>query len=172
MDLNGTPHRMWQFRKGSCPVSITRHSRMPGEIPSLTDKRFLRTWPQTRIPLSPCREEAWAVVMPTSTVLYRGVGRYKKLEVSKDTFRPWKNLGVAVQCTDLVFARLPRIEQHTVMDNQSRILGVSVMNRWLADFLVRSPCGSPVHGLRDRSMGDQRAQINYRTAKRGRFPMP
>ena len=45
-------------------------------------------------------------------------------------------------------------------------------NRWLVDFLVRSPCGSPVHGLRDRSMGDQRAQINYRTAKRGRFPTP
>ena len=78
---------------------------------------------------------------------------------------------MAVQCTDLVFARLRRIEQHTVMDNQCRILGVSVTNRWLADFLVRSPCGSPVHGLRDRSMGDQRAQINYRTANRGRLPI-
>ena len=79
---------------------------------------------------------------------------------------------MAVQCTDLVFARLPRIEQHTVMGNQSQILGVSVINRWRADFLVRSPCGSPVHGLRDRSMGDQRAQIKYRTANRGRLPTP
>ena len=79
---------------------------------------------------------------------------------------------MAVQCTDLVSARPPRIEQHTVMDNQLRILEVSVINRWLADFLVRSPCGSPVHGLRDRSMGDQRTQINNRTANCGRLPMP
>ena len=79
---------------------------------------------------------------------------------------------MAVQCTDLVSARPPRIEQHTVMDNQLRILEVSVINRWLADFLVRSPSGSPVHGLRDRSMGDQRTQINNRTANCGRLPMP
>ena len=79
---------------------------------------------------------------------------------------------MAVRCTDLVSARLQRIEQHTVMDNQSRILGVSVINRWLADFLVRSPCGSPAHGLRDRSMGDQRTQINNKTVNRGRSLMP
>ena len=77
--------------------------------------------------------------------------------------------------TQCHFSRLctPRTDKAAyVTDNPSRILGVSVTNRWLADFLVRSPCGSPVHGLRDRSMGDQRAQINYRTAKRGRFSMP
>ena len=46
------------------------------------------------------------------------------------------------------------------------------MNRCFADFVASLPCGIHVPGVRDRSMGNQRTQINNRTVNRGRVPMP
>ena len=170
--LNGTPHRMWQFMKGSCLVPITPCSRMPGQTATLADMCFLRMWPHTRFSISTCSEVAWTSKMFQQRSDTCGVGRYKNYRI-KNAFSPLKNqisMGSAVHCSRLC---TPRTDRASYRGGQPVMVPCSITDeplicRFSREFTMWKSCSWHA----DRSMGDQRTQINNRTANRGYLPKP